>query len=697
MYMLNDAQSVPELQSRLALSSLCCLVFLITCCGVTVADAAKTKDPSARFDEAIADLKVGGTAKAWRAIGDIASPEFIDSAIPAVARLIRDGSISPDRGYDALRTFAKRVNDTTAELLVELVAHDHPAVSSAAIQSMGTLSKKVKVAAVPMLTSYLQQSDTTVLQRALTGLLNLDVAFPAAATREFLRLVYHDDLNICTLAIRALAISQGEVTEIVPILTSRFDHCDTGLQAFAGISVILVGLRNPPKAIPHLLGVLECETPSVQVWSATSLYWIGKYAPAVSIPCITEGLRGGNNRVVQTAAEIMGEIGPDAKLATQALIAMLDNPIPDNKSAAINALHKIGVTSRALSDSLIPFLESENDTMRFAAARALIPICRKEPVVIGQLTDFAEGRTDTCQRLVAVIFNELGRKKAVSAIPWLLIQVKHENADNRQEAVGALAAVGSGRDEVLAALFESLRDTAEPVRSEAALALGKMESRIKEIIPHLIAMLDDPDSRALRIAVYALGEAGAPAKDAVPRLTALLDHPNDAVRGRAAESLILITKKKDPGMSVLVACLKSADPWARNIAVGGMSQIGSQAAEALPELAPMLNDPDTRVRYNTVVALGNIGKSGTLTLLGLTGPNRHANYVTSWLIHALKDKDPDVVKAAVWALRSVTGQVYDPATGQPRYVPPPSIDMSAINSIIMTNQILYGNAAGVTR
>ncbi|MBK7822609.1 MAG: HEAT repeat domain-containing protein [Tessaracoccus sp.] len=159
---------------------------------------------------------------------------------------------------------------------------------------------------------------------------------------------------------------------------------------------------------------------------------------------------------------------------------------------------------------------------------------------------------------------------------------------------GAAWAVAHRRD-TLAELTPRLLTGDDVSRHALAHVLGKV--RAADAIPVLTELLSDSDERVAAKAAFSLGQIGSSlGGDA---LANAVEDPRQRVRDEAAAALA-----RTPGaVSLLVAVLRTGSVVAREAAADALGFVSSAPVEALAEA---LSDPEHRVRFAALAALGHL-------------------------------------------------------------------------------------------
>jgi len=190
---------------------------------------------------------------------------------------------------------------------------------------------------------------------------------------------------------------------------------------------------------------------------------------AEAVPVLVELLRrdqrGNSAEVRWTAADILGQIGPDAADATPALGQALADDDPLVRRVAAESLGKIGPPASAAVPALAAMLQSED---RIYAVKALIR--------------FKTAARDAAPALIAVL------KDPSPEVRW-----------NACEALGDMQAKAA-----VSALQDLLADPEDRVREHAAEALGEIGPDAAAAVPALRRLLADPDAGVREEAIKAL-------------------------------------------------------------------------------------------------------------------------------------------------------------------------------------------------
>ena len=359
-------------------------------------------------------------------------------------------------------------------------------------------------------------------------------------------------------------------------------------------------IRPEPKLAIAVLGkALEDTDPSVRVTALSALTSAGEAA----IPTLTQGL--GNPEIRYWAALALGELGPRAKSATDALTAALKDERPEVRREVLVALARIGVDASAAAPAIAPLLSDADPSVGHAAA-------------------FALGRIGTAAATAADALRQARKSKdplmqTVSA--WALAHIEPKNEAQRADAIKLLTS--------------ALKDENPRVQVAALKGLAELEEDPAKLVPILADVLCQGDEALVDEAFQAaaaLGEAATPALiDALKRPEA---------RARATVLIARLGAKASAAIPALTAALGDANPEVRREVLFALASMGADAAPAQAAVVKALGDPEVRVRAIAAYALGSIGAA--------------AQGAAPKLRTELESTDPVVRVASAWALVHVS-------------------------------------------
>lgn len=313
-----------------------------------------------------------------------------------------------------------------------------------------------------------------------------------------------------------------------------------------------------------------------------------------------ERILGANQHVeyVQSeAARYLGEIGPEAKAATPALIRALHDEKPGVRQWAVNALGKIGPEAERAVPSI---LHLPNPARAGGDLSLAIPMAAIGPGAVPSLIDGLDDAGDGPRWTAAAALGKIG-PEADAAVPMLTRLLTSALSGDRLVAAVALWRIA--RDvRVVPILVEIVRDAdGDPVERYAALeALDEIGPAATEAVPALVHQFAVVSETNAHKVVQVLGRIGPGAAEAVATLESISTESKDgSLRTEADLTLWRITRGVK-GLGALAKELQSESHLTRGSALTALSRIGPEAASAVPAIAELLrSDP---VNFSTAVA-----------------------------------------------------------------------------------------------
>lgn len=412
------------------------------------------------------------------------------------------------------------------------------------------------------------------------------------------------------------------VAEVVPALTAALKDDQEKVRCRAAEAL---GWMGPPakEAMPALIVALKDKDARTAEMACLALARLGD---ADAVRPLLEALQGPRNSVADNAARALWQIGPAAKEVVPELIALLKKPpnesrrvrtlllwlgpvavpaladgLHDNEATvrqtAAEILGLLGPVART-SDRAVPALAGAlQDKMPAVALSAALALTQIDPT---RARDAVPRLTDALDNAAAAeALADMG-PEARAAVPALIAALKHREKAVRDSARHALGRIGPP---AVPALIDALKSPSEGAGVLAAEALAAVLPRPKEAVPALRDALQRDRSHA---SVYArtLGEIGPPARAAIKELDGLLS--DAAARVEAAVALVRIDPEQtDRPVSVLVEEVKAADEKRARTAIDALGRLGPAARPAVSTLAARLKDRE--LAETVLAALRAIG------------------------------------------------------------------------------------------
>ena len=166
----------------------------------------------------------------------------------------------------------------------------------------------------------------------------------------------------------------------------------------------------------------------------------------------------------------MADIGPAAKPAVPALVALLGDKDRELRREALIALAQIGPDAASASPALLAELKNEKSEVRAGAIYALVKIGNKD--VIPALMQAAEDKNDKHLRDVAawglVTLDPSNPQYVKTALPVLINNLTNEMELARRESIAALGTLGDAARIAVVDLVKIAETDKNPaIRNEA--------------------------------------------------------------------------------------------------------------------------------------------------------------------------------------------------------------------------------------
>jgi HEAT repeat protein len=395
--------------------------------------------------------------------------------------------------------------------------------------------------------------------------------------------------------------------EDVPDLVKRLAGPGTRARADAAQLLALFDLDHLRAARPALTACLRDPDPLVRVRAAAALSRLAE-ARGAALETLTSAA-GGETAVRRAALQALGDMGPDARTAVDAVARRLTDPEPAVRWAAAEALGRIGPAAAAAVPALRRALADA--AVRLAAADALGWIGRAAEPAVAALTALTRDADPEARRVAAWALLRVG-KGGPDAVPILTEELRNGDWRIRRDAAAFLWNLGPEARPALKALTEALDDSHAHVRWAAAGAVvGLQGPGAKAALPVLVAALRDPDNvLTRRYAPAVLAQLGPTATPAIPALTAALRDADPDARRCAALALAQLRPRGREDLAAALEALTGSElPYVRRQAAVALGMMGPAARTASAALSAALRDGDPQVRQGAQWALGQVQKA----------------------------------------------------------------------------------------
>ena len=495
-----------------------------------------------------------------------------------------------------------------AELLLPLVANANADFRRLVIEALGNLARGTPLGPLGVVQAPAPERTwvvTQVVPAVAKGLKDTQPAIRAASAS-------------------ALGRIGAAAKSAVGPLTETLSDPEAEVRRHAAEALGNIGSHAQPavRALAHTLGDVSSQ---VRVAAALALQTIGPKDDDVRA-AVVEVISQPDKETRRAAVEALGTVG-EGKDVAPTLLSALKDPEPLVRRAAAEALQQRGATvaEQAVPALLAALNDEEIDTY---AANALVAIGGHSPLVVQELTKTMADSDFDLERKAVQILQQIDATPAAIALVRLVCET--DRSDVTDDAVAILSEIGPPAKETVALIVD-----ANVNRSEWENRVGIAEI-LRDIgpavVPELVAALGDPHAHCRLMAIWVLGDYGPGAKDAVPalvkathdldkkcreaafialgrvggdvdgRLTALLQ----SVSGRHGEDSAALDKLMEIGQSALPVLrqgLHDEKPAVRRGALTALGTFGINAPEVVPDVIPLLQDPDVYVRRDSVYLL----------------------------------------------------------------------------------------------
>lgn len=299
---------------------------------------------------------------------------------------------------------------------------------------------------------------------------------------------------------------------------------------------------------------------------------------------------------------------------------------------AVEAIRHIGTNA-------IPTLLHMTRAHDSALKRKLIALAQKQHLIRIRFTAAGERHLQA-----RVAFRELG-STASNAVPALIeIYEANYSVSSQEAAAYVLGSIGLAARQAVPSLVRILADTNNYARRASIVALGQIHAEPELAVPALIKSLSDPYPGVRQLATEALGRFGADARPAVPTLVEIYDQSTDE-SFHAATALGLIGPAAKSAVPSLLRGLANTnlDYELRRLTILSLGRIHAEPDLVVPalkkSLSASLDDTDVRLRYFSIMALGQYGSD--------------AKPVVPLLTNLLRDPNPNVRQEVVNTLKLI--------------------------------------------
>ncbi len=461
------------------------------------------------------------------------------------------------------------------------------------------------VPAVPALGKALQSRNETVVEQSIGALAAIG---PGAgpAVPELRALLTSRSASIRTHVASAL----GDIGAVAAVgdLAIALEDRDEDVRRESAQALGKIGPAARP-AIPALLRALEDQSDSVKWHVAEALSRIGE---AAVVPLVD---RLHDKHLQYAAVIILGDIGPPAHIAVRPLLELLPQAgrSTDLEREIVLALSRIGPQAKEAVPALLAILADEANQARAAAAWALAKIGAKEsiPELIGAFPKSADSDLAITIPVAVLTLNPDDEMHFNWAREQVIGLLKQNSKVVREQAAMALATVGAKAAAAIPDLAAGLKDPDPAIRSAFLTTLAAIGPESAGALPAIAKALGDPVDSVRCSASHAVGMLGPTAKMTVPLLVQNLQREDAFLQFASAWALVRVEPQRErlaeECLAPLCRGLVSSNPHMRSDAAQTLSLLGSAAAKAIPDLEALAADGDENVRQSAHDAIQKIG------------------------------------------------------------------------------------------
>ena len=219
------------------------------------------------------------------------------------------------------------------------------------------------------------------------------------------------------------------------------------------------------------------------------------------------------------------------------LIRSLENPDPPKRSRAAEVLGEVGPDAKAAIPYLVKLLKDKDDGVRRNSAQAILQIgSLTQGDLPGLVVAIKDSNADVRVSVISAI-KQMGSEADV-AVPALIEALHDPQTPVRIQAAKALGAMGGYAKGAIPALAKALEGDKSPdMRAESVLALAKMGPDARAALPSLELALKDPNLDVRLGILAAIQSIGPDAKVLVPLLVKTMKEKNTDYRRALIKTL----------------------------------------------------------------------------------------------------------------------------------------------------------------
>jgi HEAT repeat protein len=377
--------------------------------------------------------------------------------------------------------------------------------------------------------------------------------------------------------------AKAAVNDLLDILKDKTaDRVETDKALEALISIA----KGAPETISIFRGNLKVGDPDARTWNMAVLSNIGECASA-ALPDIIKMLEDNNSEIRANAVWAVYRIGAAKPEYIKIFNEKLKDPDWSVRQSAADVISDIGEPAKECVNNLLDGLDDKNNEVQASCAEALGNLAAYAPQAIPKLVKILNSeQAYNAWKQAGHALSKFGDE----AIPALVeVMEKKESSYSRAKdyAAFALARIGEKAVPILIRLF---REGDERARKSAFDAISSLENKAVQAVPALLEAMEDnrSDTWFKENLIKTLGRIGT--SEVVPHLAEWIHDENPDIREAAFVALGFV-KIRDAVLTLRDA-LKDPEEENRIHALFGLKMQGENAAEAVPEILPLLGKPN---------------------------------------------------------------------------------------------------------
>jgi uncharacterized protein (TIGR02996 family) len=473
--------------------------------------------------------------------------------------------------------------------------------------------------------------------------------------------------------------------EVIAALTVLLGDRANAVRATACLALASAG---PParSAVPALLKNLEHDSPDVRSRAAEALQTVTRDEPIV-VAALTALV---SDPELSVAASAVGALAAQSKLPGSVVAPLFafirrargDEGTEYHVAAAYGAFGKLEAPPPPVIDELRRALtppQNNRPHLSWTASQALLALGPAAAPAVPEL--LAEVRANRLTDTATGALLRIGG----AGVEGLIALFDSPAEEVRYQALSLLWRVGPAGLPLVPAILRCLNRTKDDWRRSVAVrGIQAIGPTAVSAIPTLLECVTGSGSQTADAALSALRTFGAALVPHLPRLVELARDPaRKAARATFAELFADLATSTPDVLEPLRELLRTARPaegdewnarWPkksiRTHALRGFAVLRRAAVSAIPDIVPLVADPEDDVRRQAVHVLGLLGTAAAIPPLckaltdtddvvrlraveALTGQGDTSGETVAGLVHAVGDREAKVRRAAVDALNKL--------------------------------------------